>query len=71
MADFTDADADAVTAHLREVGVVERARFADQETTNRPLDDILKLRGVMRREAAAASSGSKSRSRFAAFSKGV
>lgn len=71
MADFTDADVDAIDAHLRAVGVVESSEHADVKTTFAPLDDRLKLRGVMKREAAATATGSRSRSRFAAFRKGL
>lgn len=71
MADFTETDVAAINAHLSQVGVVESTEFGDQRTSFRPLDDTLKLRGMMKREAAATATGSKSRSRFAAFSKGV
>lgn len=71
MADFTDTDVANVNAHLAEVGVVESTEFGDQRTSFRSLDDTLKLRGMMKREAAATATGSRSRSRFAAFSKGL
>ena len=71
MADFTESDVEALNAHLAQVGAVESTEFGDQRTTFRPLDDTIKLRGMMKREAAATATGSKSRSRFAAFSKGL
>jgi hypothetical protein len=70
VADFTQADKDAIDSHLRSVGVVESTEFADQKTKFRPLDDILKLRAITAREANAATTGG-TRSRFAAFRKGV
>lgn len=69
--DFTSTDVDAINAHLREVGVVESTEFTDQKTAFLPLADRLKLRGIMKREATAATTGTRSRSRFAAFSKGI
>lgn len=71
MADFTQADKDAIDAHLKTAGVVQSTEFADQKTVFRPLDEILKLRSIAATEVANAGAVAPSRSRFAAYSKGI
>lgn len=62
---YTQADLDALDAEIAKVRLVKSTTFADQSTTFRDLDDLLKLRAVM----SAAVNGS--RTRYATTTKGV
>lgn len=47
---FTQADLDALDAAIKGGGVISQMSFGEQSFTFRSLDDMLKLRAVMRRE---------------------
>lgn len=63
---YTQADLDALDSEIAKVRLVKSTTFADQSTTFRDLDELLKLRSVM---AQAVSGGSQTR--YAAASKGI
>ena len=66
---YTQADIDALDAEIAKVRVAKSVTFGDQSTTFRDLDELLSLRAVMAQQIATASGAS--RTRLAAFSKGV
>lgn len=69
---YTQAQLDALDADIANFGVVERTTFADQTTQFRSLDEMMKLRAIMAADVAAqTSTNGGSRTRYAAFSKGV
>jgi len=63
---YTQADLDALDAQILAVGPVKTTTFADQSTTFRDLDELLKLRSVI-----AADVAGSSRTRYAATRKGA
>jgi hypothetical protein len=69
---YTQAQLDALDADIANFGIVEQTSFADQATRFRSLDELLKLRAVMAAAVAAQTSTTGgSRTRYAAFDKGV
>lgn len=69
---YTQTDLDALDADIKSFGAVEQTSFADQSMRFRSLDDLLKLRALMAGDIAAATSTTGgSRTRYAAFDKGV
>lgn len=66
---YTQADLDALDAKIAAAGAAQSVAHSDQSVTYRSVDDLKKLRALMKAEidAAAGQSGS----RFAATSKGV
>jgi hypothetical protein len=62
---WTQADLDELDAKIKAIEAVKATSFADQSTTFRDLDELLKLRALM-----AASVAGSSRTRYAATSKG-
>lgn len=64
---FTQADLDELDAEIARVRIVKATAFADQSTTFRDLDELLKLRAVMAAEV----SSLTTRTRYAATSKGL
>jgi hypothetical protein len=65
----TQADLDALDAEIAKVRLVKSTTFADQSTTFRDVDDLLKLRALMQQEIQVAVTGSTTR--YAATSKGL
>lgn len=69
---YSQSDLDALDADIKAFGTIQRTSFADQDTTFRSLDELLKLRAIMAADVAAATSTTGgSRTRYAAFDKGV
>jgi hypothetical protein len=66
---YTQADIDALDAEIATVRLVKSTTFADQSTTFRDLDELLKLRALMQQAVVVAASGSTTR--YAATRKGV
>jgi len=66
---FTQAQLDALDAEIIAIGAVEATTFADQSQKYRSIEELLKLRAAMAEEIAA--SAGSSRTRWAAFDKGV
>lgn len=68
----TQADLDAIDAGIVETASIESTQFDQQTTRFRSIDDQLKARAhVARQVEAASTSETRSRSRFAGFSKGL
>ena len=67
---YTQADLDALDAEIATIRTVKATTTADQSTTFRDLDELLKLRALMAQSVAAVTSGAP-RTRYAAVSKGV
>ena len=67
---WTSADVDALKTAIADGRGARSITFGDQSITFNSIDDMLKLLAVMAAEAAAVS-GSTSRTRFAATSKGL
>lgn len=67
---YTQADLDALDAEIATVRTVKSTTFGDQSTTFRDLDELLKLRSVMKQQLDSLTTGG-SRTRFAGFRKGV
>jgi hypothetical protein len=63
---YSQADLDALDAEIAAIRTVKATSFADQSTTFRDLDELLKLRAVM-----AASISGAVRTRYAATRKGA
>lgn len=69
---YTQADLDALDADIKAFGTIERTTFDNQTTQFRSLDEMMRLRAIMAADVAAATSTTGgSRTRYAAFSKGV
>ena len=66
---WTQTDLDNLIAEIASVGAVHATTFADQSTTFRSLDELLKLKAEMEADIFAASG--MSRTRYAATRKGV
>lgn len=68
----TQADLDAIDAGILATASVESTQFEQQQTKFRSIDEQLKARAhVAGQVAAATSTDGGSRTRYAAFSKGV
>lgn len=67
---YTQADLDALDLEIATVRTVKATTTADQSTTFRDLDEMLKLRAIMAQAIAASATGS-SRTRYASVSKGL
>ncbi len=63
---YTQADIDELDAEIKKVRLIQSTTIADQSTTFRPLDELLKLRSLMAQDIS-----SVHRVRFAATSKGT
>lgn len=63
---YTQADLDALDAEIAAIRTVKATSFADQSTTFRDLDELLKLRAVMAGQVSGAV-----RTRYGATSKGA
>jgi hypothetical protein len=66
---YTQADLDALDVEIATIRTVKSTTTADQSTTFRDLDELLRLRAVMAQSMAVAAGAS--RTRFAATRKGV
>lgn len=66
MSHYTQADLDTLDAEIAKVRLIKSTTIADQSTTFRDLDELLKMRSIMQQDIAGGS-----RTRLAATSKGV
>ena len=68
---WTQTDVDNLKAAIAAGGGARTITFGDQSVTFNSIDEMLKLLAVMSAEVSAVTTGSSSRTRLAAFSKGL